>query len=123
MKVKGDTDQDALDKKELGENLRRLRLGRSLTQAQLAEKLTNLTGRTYTSNAISLQETGKDNAHAGNLFDYMTFFGVDVYELIPARLLSEDVNVLKDYRSLSPDKQEMVRNMLKFFQANPDKPS
>lgn len=121
--MKGDTVQDSLDKKELGENLRRLRLGRDLTQAELAEKLTNFTGRTYTSNAISLQETGKDHAHAGNLFDYMTFFGVDVYELIPSRLLSEDVSVLTDYRNLAPDKQETVRNMLKFFLESPGRPT
>ena len=121
--MKGDTDQDALDKQELGVNLRRLRLGRSLTQEQFANDLTEYTGRVYSSHTISLQETGKDHMHAGNLFDYMTFFSVDVYELIPSRLLSEDVNVLKDYRSLSPDKQDMVRNMLKFFQENPDKQS
>ena len=85
--MKGDTPQDELYKKETGENLRRLRLEKKLTQEELAHEMSERFGKAYTANNISLFEKGRDHMHIGAIFDFVTFFGVSLSEIAPSRWL------------------------------------
>ena len=113
--MKGDTPQDNLDKREVGENIRLLRVKRGLTQQQLAERMSGQLGKKYTANMVSLYENGQDHMHMGALFDFATFFGVTLQELIPVRFLKEEEAVMSQFRKLSPENQAMFERMLKFM--------
>ena len=59
--MKGDTPQDNLDKREVGEHIRLLRVKTGLTQEQLAREMSERLGKKYTPNMISLYENGQDH--------------------------------------------------------------
>ena len=118
--MKGDTPQDAADKKEIGRTIRRLRTMNNLTQEQLAEKMSILFGRKYTANMISLYENGGDHMQVGILFDFATFFGVPIQDLIPSRLISGYEAVLYSFRQLTPDNQAIIEKMLKLMLKDSD---
>ena len=113
--MKGDTPQDNLNKREIGENIRRLRVTRGLTQEELASEMNKLLGKGYTPNMISLYETGRDHMHVGALFDFAIFFEVPPQELMPARFLRREDVIMSYFRKLSPDNQNMVEKMLEFM--------
>ncbi|MBR0283548.1 MAG: helix-turn-helix transcriptional regulator [Oscillibacter sp.] len=121
--MKGDTPQDNLDKREVGENIRLLRVKRGLTQQQLAEQMSEQLGKKYTANMISLYENGQDHMHMGALFDFATFFGVAPQDLAPARFLKEEEVVMSYFRKLSPENQSMFERMLKFMLTDNAAPS
>ena len=113
--MKGDTPQDNLDKREVGEHIRLLRVKMGLTQEQLAKEMSERLGKKYTPNMISLYENGQDHMHMGALFDFATFFEVTPLELVPARFLKTDEAVMSYFHKLSPENQTMFEKMLKFM--------
>ena len=118
--MKGDTPQDELYKKETGENLRRLRLEKQLTQEELAHEMSERFGKAYTANNISLFEKGRDHMHIGAIFDFVTFFGVSLSEIAPSRFFTEADAMVADYRKLSKSGKAALRTLLGFLLEHPD---
>ncbi len=118
--MKGDTPRDNTDKREVGENIRLLRVGRGLTQEELVNEMNGMLGKSYTPNMISLYENGRDHMHMGALFDFASFFGVSPTELIPARFLKGDDAILSQFRKLSPENRTTLIKMLKFLLTESD---
>ena len=118
--MKGNTPQDELYKKEIGENLRRLRLERGLTQEELAAEMSERFGKTYTANGISLFEKGRDHMHIGAIFDFATFFGVPLSELAPSRFFTEADGVAADYRKLPRSGKAALKTFLGFLLEHPE---
>ena len=113
--MKGDTPQDAVDKKEVGRKIRALRMTRGLTQEKLAEEMNRMFGRKYTTNMISTYENGGDHMLMGILFDFAIFFGVAIQELLPARLLGGRDAVLRAFVELTPENQAFIEKMMRLM--------
>ena len=114
--MRGDTPQEEMDKKSVGEKIQKFRTQKGLSQLQLAERM----GKKYTRKSVSSFENGSDHMRIGALFSICDIFGVNLEELGPDRLLSDESEFLKDYRSLTLEEREHLRSYLDYLRNKPN---
>lgn len=110
-----DTPQEQRDKKAVGKKIQRFRTQKGLSQIQLAERME----KNYTRKSVSTFENGSDHMRIGALFSLCDIFGVNLEELGPERLMSEENDFLKDYRSLTLEEREHLQSYLDYLRNKP----
>lgn len=111
--MQGDTPQEERDKRAVGRKILRFRDEMGLSQLQLAERM----GKNYTRKSVSSFEKGTDHMRIGAFFTICDIFGVGVEELGPDRLLSDQNELLNEYRSLNLKNRETLRSLLGYLKS------
>ena len=109
--MRDDTPQEQMDKEAVGRKIQKFRTQKGLSQIQLAERL----GKNYTRKSVSTFENGSDHMRIGALFALCDIFGVKLEELGPDRLMTEENDLLKDYRSLPLEEREHLLSYLHYL--------
>lgn len=97
------------DNQWVGEQIRRLRKQRDMTQMELAEEIGDTDYQKYISN----YENGIDHMPIPVFFAIIQALRASPSDLIPPRLYGENQNVFDDYLSLNEEHQEAVRVLVR----------
>ena len=101
------------DEKIVGENIKKIRKSKGMTQEQLAEKISD----TCSGKTISRYENGNGQMLLSTYFGICEALEVSPNDLSPERLLQMDftTKLLEDYRKLNTEYQETARGIIRLL--------
>ena len=98
----------------VGQRIRQLRKDRSLTQAELANKVG------VQQSDLCRMETGEYKVSLEALFKILKIFEMNVgeffHEAPPGQLTTAEADLVRSYRNLSSSSQDEIRHFIKFIE-------
>ena len=96
------------DNQWVGEQIRKFRKLRDMTQTELAEAIGDPRYQKY----VSDYENGSDHMPIPVFFAIIEALGASPTDLTPPRLYREELEVFEKFRRLNPEHRDMVKSMI-----------